>query len=117
MLPRLRRAGDGDIGICFEYAVHEAMNNKDPRVLERINDAIELCRIRTAEPESILFGLEKTGAIQLIATAKNVLTEESRVLAGLKQGGQPPKLKPRLSLLAAAFRRPATRAALPWSIQ
>ena len=28
LLPRLRRPGDGDIGICFEYAVHDAMNNK-----------------------------------------------------------------------------------------
>jgi hypothetical protein len=117
LLPRLQRPGDGDIGICFEYAVHEAMNNKDPRVLERINDAIGLCRIRTDEPKSILFGLEKTGSIQVIATAKNILTDDSRVLAGLKQGGQPPKLKRRLSLLAAAFRKPATRVALPWSIQ
>jgi hypothetical protein len=64
-----------------------------------------------------LFGLEKTGAIQIIATAKGILTDDSRVLAGLKQGGQPPKLKRRLVTLAAAFRRPATRVALPWSIQ
>lgn len=27
MLPRFYRAGDGDCGICFEYAVHEAMNS------------------------------------------------------------------------------------------
>jgi hypothetical protein len=117
MLPRLQRPGDGDIGICFEYAVHEAMNNKDPRVLGRINDAIEFCCIRTDQPKSILFGLEKTGTIQIIATAKDILTDDSRVLAGLKQGGQPPKLKRRLKTLAAAFRRPATRNALPWSIQ
>jgi len=25
MLPRLRRPGDGDTGICFEYAVHDAV--------------------------------------------------------------------------------------------
>ena len=37
MLPRLRREGDGDIGICFEYAVHDAMNSNDGRVLERIS--------------------------------------------------------------------------------
>lgn len=117
LLPRLQRPGDGDIGICFEYAVHDAMNNKDPRVLERINDAMKLCKIKTKEPKSILFGLEKTGAIQLIDTARNILTDESRILAGHKQGGQPAKLKRRLNLLAAAFRRPATRAGLPWSIQ
>ena len=117
LLPRLWRPGDGDIGICFEYAVHEAMNSKDARVLERINDAIKLCKIKTTEPKSILFGLEKTGAVQVIDTAGNILTDDSRVLAGHKQGGQPAKLKKRLALLAAAFKRPATRAALPWSIQ
>ena len=51
------------------------MNNKDQRVLERINDAIKICKIKTKEPRSILFGLEKTGAIQLIDTANNVLTK------------------------------------------
>jgi len=117
LLPRLRRQGDGDIGICFEYAVHEAMNNKDARVLERINDAISLCKIKTAAPKSILFGLEKSGSFQLIATARDILTDDSRVLAGLKQGGQPPKLKRRLSILASAFSRPATRVTLPSSIQ
>jgi hypothetical protein len=116
MLPRLYRPGDGDVGICFEYAVHEALSNGDNRVIERINRAINLCRIKTYDkPKSILFGIEKTGAVQLIDTAKNILTEESRALAG-KQG-QPPKLLRRLNILAAAFRRPATRPALPWSIR
>jgi hypothetical protein len=117
MLPRLHRPGDGDVGICFEYAVHDALNNNDPRVLERINDAIKLCRIKTSSPKSILFGLEKTGAIQLIDTAKNILTDDSRVLSGLKQGGKPAKLKKRLTDIAYAFRRPARRERLPYSIQ
>jgi hypothetical protein len=39
MLPRLYRKGDGDCGICFEYAVHEAISRGDGRVLERISDA------------------------------------------------------------------------------
>jgi hypothetical protein len=30
-LARLYRPGDGDCGICFEYAVHDAMNRGDPR--------------------------------------------------------------------------------------
>ncbi|HEY8065665.1 MAG TPA: hypothetical protein VIF40_13230 [Methylosinus sp.] len=115
MLPRLYRPGDGDVGICFEYAVHDAMNNGDSRVLERISDAIKLCRIKTLAPRSILFGIEKTGAIQLIDTAKNILTDESRVLAGIQ--GQPAKLRPRLNILAAAFKRPTSRLALPWSIR
>lgn len=114
MLPRLYRAGDGDIGICFEYAVHEALNNNDARVMERVNDAMTLCRIKSGIPKSILLGFEKSGAVQLIDTAKGILTEESRTLAG--GVGQPPKLKRRLNVIAAAFRRPATRLALPFSI-
>ncbi|SHG69459.1 hypothetical protein SAMN05444169_3701 [Bradyrhizobium erythrophlei] len=115
MLPRLYRPGDGDVGICFEYAVHEAMNNGDARVTERIHDAMRFCRIRPNETKSILFGIEKSGAVQLIATAKNILTDESRTLAG--KVGQPPKLLRRLNMLAAAFRRPTTRLALPSSIR
>lgn len=115
MLPRLYRPGDGDVGICFEYAVHQALNENDPRVVERIADAVKLCRIRTSDPKSILFGIEKSGAVQLIDTARAVLTEESRALAGIQ--GQPPKLLRRMNMLAAAFRRPTTRLALPWSIR
>ncbi|OCJ67947.1 hypothetical protein A6U97_04385 [Agrobacterium tumefaciens] len=115
MLPRLYRPGDGDIGICFEYAVHDALNNKDPRVTERLLDAIKLCNIKKATaPKSILFGLEKSGAVRVIDTARNVLTDESRTLAG--GAGQPPKLQRRLSTLAAAFSNRRTRLALPYSI-
>lgn len=114
MLPRLYRAGDGDVGICFEYAVHEALNEQDPRVLERVSDALKLCKIR-GDAKSILFGMEKSGSVQLIDTAKGVLTDESRALAGTP--GKPPRLKGRLNTIAAAFRRPATRLALPWSIR
>ncbi len=115
MVPRLYRPGDGDVGICFEYAVHEAMNSGDARVLERISDALKICKIKRAAPRSILFGIEKTGAVQLIDTAKNILTDDSRTLAG--NVGQPPKLLPRLNIIAAAFRRPTTRLALPYSIR
>jgi hypothetical protein len=115
MLPRLYRPGDGDVGICFEYAVHEAMNKGDARVVERINDAVKLCRIKPKDLKSILFGIEKSGAVQLIATAKGILTDDSRTLAG--GVGQPPKLLRRLNVLAAAFKRPTTRLALPSSIR
>lgn len=114
MLPRLYRPGDGDIGICFEYAVHDALNNRDPRVVERLNDAIRLCKIRNGDPKSILFGLEKSGAVRVIDTARDILTDESRTLAG--GVGQPPKLLRRLSTLAAAFSNRRTRLALPYSI-
>lgn len=115
MLPRLYRPGDGDVGVCFEYAVHEAMNNKDERVLDRVESALKLCRIKTPDLASILFGLEKSGAVQLIDTAHTILTDESRAMTGFV--GQPPKLRTRLNTLAAAFRRPTTRASLPSSIR
>ena len=74
MLPRLYKAGDGDCGICFEYAVHEAISRGDGRVLERIADAARICKLYGQDPaKSILFGLEKTGTQQLIDTAEEVL--------------------------------------------
>jgi hypothetical protein len=115
LLARLYRAGDGDCGICFEYAVHEAMKRRDPRVLERVNDAIKQCRINGSDPQSILFGLEKSGSLQLIDSAAEMLTEDSRVLAGTV--GQPPKLRKHLNTIAGAFRNARTRLALPSSIR
>jgi hypothetical protein len=115
MLPRLYRAGDGDCGICFEYAVHEAMNRRDPRVLERIYDAARMCNVPGQDPVSILFGLEKSGSQQLIDTAATILTDESRLLYGTK--GQPAKLRKHLGTIAGAFRNRQTRPALPYSIQ
>jgi hypothetical protein len=116
MLPRLYKAGDGDCGICFEYAVHDAISRHDARVLERIEDAAKLCNLTgQASPKSLLFGLEKTGTQQLIDTASDVLTDESRLLYGTR--GQPVKLKRHLGKLAGAFRNRQTRPALPYSIR
>lgn len=114
MLGRLRRAGDGDCGICYEYAVHEAVKSKDARVIEKIADALKQCKVPGNLHESILFGIEKNGAQQIIATAQEILTDDSRLLTGRQS--QPPKLKNYLSTLAGAFRRPTTRASLPTSI-
>ena len=114
MLGRLRRHGDGDCGICYEYAVHEAIKTHEPKVLERVADALKQCKVPGKAHESILFGVEKNGTQQIIATAQEILTEDSRLLTG-KQS-QPPKLRNYLSSLAAAFRRPTTRASLPTSI-
>lgn len=115
MLPRLYRPGDGDCGICFEYAVHDAINRCDPLVLERVDDAMRrFCRVPGSDTASILFGAEKQGAVQLIETAENILTDDSRLLTGGQH--QPPKLKRYINQLAAAFRRPTTRLALPYSI-
>lgn len=115
MLPRLYRAGDGDCGICFEYAVHEAMNRGDGRVLERINDAARLCRVPGKDTRSLLFGIEKSGSQQIIDTASGLLTDDSTLLSG--SGGRPPKLKRHLATIAGAFRNRQTRLALPYSIR
>lgn len=114
MLPRLYNAGDGDCGICYEYAVHDAVQRKEPTVIERVDDAVKRCKVPGDALESLLFGVEKKGASQLIATAEDVLTDDSRLLTGKRS--QPPKLKGYLNQLAAAFRRPSTRLSLPTSI-
>lgn len=116
MLSRLYRPGDGDCGLCFEYAVHDALNRREPAVMERIHDAAhKYCNVPGNEPSSILFGLEKAGALNLIDTVKERLTEDSRLLAGVR--AQPAKLRRHIDSIAAAFRKRAERDALPWSIQ
>jgi len=114
MLARLYRPGDGDCGICYEYAVHDAVRNAESTVLERVSDALKMCKVPGSVVESLLFGIEKKGASQLIASAEAVLTDDSRLLTG--QRTQPPKLKAYLNMIAAAFRRPNTRLSLPTSI-
>ena len=114
MLPRLYRPGDGDCGICFEYAVHDAMNRGDQKVLSRISDAIKLCKVKGVKTKSILFGAEKTGSLQLIDTARGILTEDSRILSGAQ--GQPAKLRAHLNTLVGAFKNRNTKNGLPYSI-
>lgn len=114
MLPRLRRRGDGDVGICFEYAVHEAVQRNDPLVIERVQEAMRLCRVPGDDLTSLLFGAEKTGSQQIIETAHDVLTDDSSLLYGAR--GRPVKLKAHISGIAEAFRRPAARARLPQSV-
>lgn len=114
-LPRLYRPGDGDCGICFEYAVHDAITSQNQTILDKISSALTShCRIRGGDPASILFGAEKSGAIQLIQTAHDTLTDESRLLAGSR--GQPVKLKRHIDAVASAFRRRGERDGLPESI-
>ncbi len=114
MLPRLYRPGDGDCGLCFEYAIHDALNRRDPKVEERLLGALRRCKVPGAESASILFGAEKTGALRLIDTAKEILTDESRLLAGNR--GQPVKLRRHIDAAAAAFRRQGAQYLLPWTI-
>jgi hypothetical protein len=114
MLGRLRAESDGDIGIAFEYAIHEAVQRSEPVILERVSEALRLCNIRRGDPASILFAIEKQGAKQLIGTQLELITDNSRALSGKR--GQPVKLSKYLNQLAAAFRRSNTRLNLPQSI-
>ncbi|MDL4817746.1 hypothetical protein [Actinomadura opuntiae] len=115
LLGKIRSQGDGDTGIAFEYAVHDAVMNGIPIVVEKVASALAQCKIRRGDPSSILFAIEKSGSQQLISTEIDLITAGSRVLSG--QRGQPVKLKGYLNNLAAAFRRPSTRGQLPQSIR
>lgn len=115
MLPRVYRPGSGDCGICFEYAVHDAIQRKDPMIIERVHDSLtRFCRVPGNDTASILFGAEKTGALQLIGNADDLLTDNSRILTGAQ--AQPPKLKQYIQDLMQAFRRQNYRDQLPSSI-
>ena len=104
----------GDYGICFEYAVHQAIRKRDPSIHPLVSGVLnDFCGIKN-EAESILFGIEKNGAAKILETAKNSLTNESRVLVGKR--GNPPFLKKRLGDIAKAFHSAKHRAKLPQSI-
>lgn len=109
------KEGDGDCGICFEYAVHDAIISGNADVLERVNDALtRYCKIKVGDPTSILFGAEKEGALQLIESASNLLTDDSYLLPGTV--GKPIKLKKHIQGVVNAFKKPSERAKLPNSI-
>lgn len=114
-LARVYREGSGDHGICFEYAIHDAIMHNNPDVLARIDTAlIKFCKIKNGNPISILFGAEKNGALQLIASTYKYLTDNSALLTGTK--GQPVKLKKHIQGVINAFRKPSEREKLPNSI-
>jgi hypothetical protein len=114
MLPRLYRPGDGDVGVSFEWAVHDAIRRHDKLIIERVIDACRMCRIPGTYYTSLMFGLEKTGRVNIIDNLNTVITDNSRLLTGTQT--QPPLLKNHIKQLAAAFSRPETRNALPYSI-
>lgn len=115
VLSRLYRAGDGDCGICFEYAVHDALRRRDSMVLDRVDHVLsKFCRVDGSDVESILFGAEKAGAQQLIDTAKSLLTDDSLLMYGTQ--GRPVHLRRHIDAVAKAFRKGAVRSQLPSSI-
>lgn len=115
LLGKIRSQGDGDTGIAFEYAVHDAVATGVPIVVERVASALKECKIIKGDPSSILFAIEKSGSQQLISTEIDLITADSTVLSGAR--GRPVKLKGQLNKLAAAFRRADTRKQLPQSIR
>ncbi len=115
LFTRLYEPCDGDCGICFEYAVHDAIVHKNADVLERIDSALsKFCKIKGDIPSSILFGAEKSGQLQFIDSVMSHLTEDSLLLTGTK--GQPIKLKRHINGVVSAFRKPQEREKLPSSI-
>lgn len=101
-LARIYQEGTGDFGICFEYALHDSIRARHKSIYPIIEDVLHsFCKIKNGA-ESILFGLEKNGTLNIVETAKNSLTTDARVLVG-KQG-QPPLLKHRIGILDRAFR-------------
>lgn len=115
LFTRLYEPGDGDCGICFEYAVHEAIVNRNPDVLNRIDTALsKYCKIKGDTPSSILFGAEKSGQLHFIESVKEHLTDNSQLLTGDR--GKPIKLKKHIDGVVSAFKRQQDRAKLPSSI-
>ncbi len=115
LFTRLYEPGDGDCGICFEYAVHEAIVNKNPDVLNRIDSALsKFCKIKGDTPSSILFGAEKSGHLHFIESVKDHLTDNSQLLTGDR--GKPIKLKKHIDGVVSAFKKQQDRAKLPNSI-
>ena len=114
MLPRSYRPGNGDIGFCFEWAIHDAISRQDPMVMDRLETAGKKCKLPGNNFKSILFGVEKSGKTKIIDTANEILTDDSRILSGTQ--AQPAKLKSRINQLAAEFHKKTTRLALPSSI-
>lgn len=113
-LARIYQEGTGDFGVCFEYAVHDSIRNRHASIYPVIEETLHsLCKIK-GNAESILFGLEKSGALNVVQTATDSLTEDARVLVG--KVGKPPLLKNRIGVLERAFRSVKHRDRLPQSI-
>lgn len=114
-LAREYREGHGDCGICFEYAVHDAVRTRDALLYPIISEVLETyCNIKGGA-ESILFGAEKKGKLDLIDTSASLVTDESRVLVG--KTGQPPKLKKHMETIKKALNSDRHKAKLPESIR
>jgi hypothetical protein len=113
-LAREVREGAGDAGICFEWAVHDAIADRNPLIWPLASEVLtDYCGIEDGA-DSILFGPEKNGRIPIIESVQDALTDESRVYVGNR--GQPAKLRRYIPQIVNAFYRHELRNSLPRSI-
>jgi hypothetical protein len=113
-LAREVREGSGDAGICFEYAVHEAIATRNPLIRDLASEVLEtFCGI-PGGADSILFGPEKEGTIPILESVQDALTDDSRVYVGNR--GHPAKLRRYIPQIINAFHRAEARNRLPRSI-
>lgn len=87
-LGRVRKSSDGDPGVAFEYAVHDAVMGGEPVITDRVATALARVRITRGAPASILFAIEKSGSKQLVETARELITPESRSVRQARATGQ-----------------------------
>ncbi|MES2936988.1 MAG: hypothetical protein V4864_04855 [Pseudomonadota bacterium] len=115
MFTRIYIEHAGDHGICFEYAVHQCIQERDPAIHPIISSVLEeFCGVKGGA-ESILFGIEKHGPASVLETAKGALTDDSRVLVGKR--GKPARLKPHLENIVRAHNSRIHMERLPSSIR
>lgn len=114
-LAREYRDGSGDAGICFEYAVHDAIASRNELIWPITSEVLETFCAIPGGSDSLLFGPEKDGRIPVIESVANALTDDSQLYVGYR--GRPPKLKRHLNKIVRAFRRPPERDRLPSSMR
>jgi len=114
-LAREYREGSGDAGICFEYAVHQAIADENPLIYPLASEILEgYCGIRGGS-QSILFGPEKEGRIPILESVQDALTDDSQLFVGNR--GRPPKLRRYVPQIIRASRRAEDRNRLPRSMR
>ena len=115
MFTRVYNEHPGDHGICFEYAVHQALQDRHASIHPAISEVLaSFCGIKEGA-ESVLFGVEKHGPASVLETVKGALTDESRVLVGKR--GRPTKLKVHLNNIVRAHNSRIHLNRLPSSIR
>lgn len=115
MFCRVYNEHPGDYGICFEYALHHSIKERQPSVYDKVSYVLDqFCNIGT-QAESILFGAEKGGNQSIIESARSILTDNSKLLPGTQ--ARPTFLKRHIENIALAMRGTSFAQSLPASIR